>query len=130
MTVSREQAGWRDLALVAGGAIPGALLRWRLDQLVQAQVIPLPTWCDTSLIANLSGCLLIGLLVARPRHPGLFLWAGIGFCGALTTFSGWMLQVSLALRSGRSVEALPMLLLPVVAGLFCTALGSSLKGRR
>jgi CrcB protein len=119
-----------DLALVAAGAIPGALLRWQLDRLVQAAVIPLPPWCDSNLIANLAGCLLIGVVLATPQRPRLFLWAGIGFCGSLTTFSSLMLQVSLALRSGRIAEALPMLLVPLAAGLLLTALGARLGGRR
>ena len=47
----------RDLALVAAGAIPGALLRWRLDVLVMDRA---------HLLANFSGCLLMGMLLAQP----------------------------------------------------------------
>jgi CrcB protein len=118
-----------DLALVAAGAIPGAVLRWRLGQLAQDGVPPLPAWCDSNLVANLAGCLLIGVLVALPQRQRLFLWGGIGFCGSLTTFSSWMLQVSLRLRSPQPLQALPMLLIPLVLGLALTSLGYRL-GRR
>ena len=40
----------RDLALVAGGAIPGALLRWQLE---------------ADVFANMLGCLLLGVVLAQ-----------------------------------------------------------------
>lgn len=119
-----------DLALVAGGAIPGALLRWRLALLFPDGHGSLAPWLDGTLLANLSGCLLIGMLVAQPaRRARLFLWGGIGFSGALTTFSTWMLQLTRSLQGGRPVEALATLLLPLAGGLALTALGYRL-GRR
>jgi CrcB protein len=89
-----------DLSLVAAGAIPGALLRWHLPHL---------------LIANLLGCFLLGLLLGWPgARPRLMLWGGIGFCGSLTSFSSWMLQLAaLPLASGAFLQAL---LVPVVGG--------------
>ena len=86
-----------DLALVAGGAIPGALLRWRLGLQAPDGLSSLAPWLDGTLLANLLGCLLIGVLVAQPpRRARLFLWGGIGFSGSLTTFSTWMLQLTRA----------------------------------
>jgi CrcB protein len=68
----------RDLALVAGGAIPGALLRWQLG---------------ADVVANMLGCLLLGVVLAQAsQRKRLMLWAGIGFCGSLTTFCTWMLD--------------------------------------
>ncbi|MFM1811219.1 MAG: hypothetical protein RLZZ336_157 [Cyanobacteriota bacterium] len=77
------------LALVAAGAIPGALLRWHLGERI--------------LLANLLGCLLLGVIsVAATGRPRWLLWGAIGFCGALTTFSSWMLELN---RAGLAVLA-------------------------
>lgn len=114
----------RDLALVAGGAIPGALLRWRLALLLPGgHGLPAP-WLNGTLLANLTGCLLIGVLLSLPpQRARVVLWGGIGFCGSLTTFSTWMLQLTQELQGGRALEALTTLLLPLALGLPLTLLG-------
>ena len=99
-----------DLALVAAGAIPGALLRWLLPDL---------------LLANLLGCLLLGLLAGVPgSRPRLLLWGGIGFCGSLTSFSSWILQLS-ALPAA-SPAFLQALLAPLAGGVVALLLGRRL----
>lgn len=103
-----------ELTLVATGAVPGALLRWQLEGL------------DTSnTAANLLGCLLIGLLLSRPAGAParLMLWAGIGFCGSLTTFSTWMLELVQALEQGAPQAALGILLGSLLGGLAMVGLG-------
>lgn len=103
-----------ELLLVALGAVPGAWLRWALH-------------CDP--LANLLGCLLIGLVSGqRPARPHLMLLLGIGFCGALTTFSGWILALASALGQGPGPVLLTLLLqLPV--GLAAVLAGRRLAGR-
>jgi CrcB protein len=119
-----------DLALVAGGAIPGGLLRWKLSLLVPDGHGVLVPWLDGMLMANLSGCLLIGVLVAQPpRRARWILWGGIGFSGSLTTFSSWMLQLTRALQGGRFSELPAALLIPLLGGLALTALGYRLGCR-
>ncbi|MFM7360640.1 MAG: FluC/FEX family fluoride channel [Cyanobium sp.] len=99
-----------DLTLVAAGAIPGALLRWQLPDL---------------LLANLLGCLLLGALLALPSpRPRLMLWGGIGFCGSLTSFSSWMPQ--LAGLSPLSGDGLRTLLLPLAGGVLALLAGRAL----
>jgi CrcB protein len=99
----------RDLTLIAIGAVPGALLRWQMS---------------SELPANLIGCLLLGLITSgsRPR-PRLMLLAGIGFCGSLTTFSSWMLSLSLA--AGAGGPAVVAAILPTLLG----GLAAMLAGR-
>jgi CrcB protein len=105
----RRAEALRDLRLVAQGAIPGALLRWGLGH---------------TLAANLLGCLVMGLVLAvAARRPGVMLGLGVGFCGSLTTFSTWMLELARSLLAGRPGEAITVLAVPMAAGLALLSLG-------
>lgn len=104
-----------ELLLVALGAVPGALLRWLL------QADPL---------ANLLGCLVIGLVAGTAQsRPRITLLVGIGFCGSLTTFSGWILALQGAVARGNALE-IALLLLELAAGLLVVLLGRVLGGRQ
>jgi fluoride exporter len=106
------QGDLHDLALVAGGAIPGALLRWQLE---------------AEVFANMLGCLLLGVVLAQSRHhKRLMLWAGIGFCGALTTFCTWMLDLARALQTGKPGESALLLLASLAGGVALVALGHTI----
>ena len=64
--------------LISLGAVPGALIRWQIDEI---------------LLVNLIGCFLLGFfnsLAISKRYKLIF---GFGFCGSLTTFSGWSFQL-------------------------------------
>tara|TARA_B100000965_G_C19404471_1_gene674758 strand:- start:183 stop:527 length:345 start_codon:yes stop_codon:yes gene_type:complete len=71
--------------LIAIGAVPGALLRWGIDEII---------------IVNTIGCFFLGLVNSMPIHNRLKLIFGFGFCGSLTTFSGWSLQLFKLLNEG------------------------------
>jgi len=122
----------RDLALVAGGAIPGALLRWQLEQVAASATSPgLRALTGADLLANLIGCLLIGMLLAQPpQRARLYLWGGIGFCGSLTTFSSWMLELVRLLDHGQPIEAAVVLAVSVLGGLALVRLGYGLARSR
>jgi CrcB protein len=103
-----------ELLLVALGAVPGALLRWLLQ---------------TDPLANVLGCLVIGIVSGlEPPRPQAMLLVGIGFCGSLTTFSGWILALESALGRG-SVSGVALLLLELVAGVLAVLVGRGLAGR-
>jgi CrcB protein len=53
---------------------------------------------------------------------------GIGFCGSLTTFSGWILALERAMGRG-SAKGVALLLLELVAGVLAVLLGRGLGGR-
>jgi CrcB protein len=119
-----------QLGLVAASAIPGALLRWHLEQAGEQLIGGLRGLVGADFLANMIGCLLIGMLVAQPpRRARLYLWAAIGFCGSLTTFSSWMLELARALDGGQPGKALGVLVLSLLGGLVLGALGYGLARR-
>lgn len=76
------------LGIAIGGGL-GALVRYRMGGFVsprQGSPFPLAT-----LLVNVAGSLLLGLLVGLVSEGQLaedwLVWAGVGFCGGLTTFS-------------------------------------------
>ncbi|MEB3199564.1 MAG: CrcB family protein [Synechococcaceae cyanobacterium] len=104
-----------DLGLVAAGAVPGALLRWQLQDV---------------LTANLLGCLVLGVILGgQGRRRRLMLLAGIGFCGSLTTFCSWMLELARALDRGAWLPFSRELLLALLGGLAALVLGLGLGQR-
>jgi len=113
-----------ELALVAVGAIPGALLRWQLETLGHHWVGGLRVAAESDLIANLLGSFCIGLLIAlRPPRPRLMLLAAIGFCGSLTTFSSWMLELARAFARGHGSDGLTVVLVSMLGGLLAVVAG-------
>ena len=60
--------------LISIGAIPGALLRWQIDEIF---------------IVNLIGCFLLGLSNSLDISKRNKLILAVGLCGSITTFSGW-----------------------------------------
>lgn len=113
-----------ELALVAAGAIPGALLRWQLEGWGRQTIGGLDGLIDGDIVANLLGCLLIGALLSRPRPAArIMLWGVIGFCGSLTTFSSWMLELVRALDRGTPLAAIGALLTSLLGGLALVSLG-------
>ena len=119
----------KALALVASGAVPGALVRWQLVERLGPQ---LGGPRGANLLANLVGCLLLGFLCGPlPYRTPLMLALGIGFCGSLTTFSGWILDLADLHQQGlgQGLGALALLLTSLGLGLLA-ALGGRALSRR
>lgn len=66
-----------------GGAL-GALCRYWVGQMVQENVFP---W--STLIVNVLGSFVLGILLFSNTGESLVLFVGVGFCGAFTTFSSF-----------------------------------------
>ena len=103
----------QELLLVGVGAVPGALLRWQFDVLLQ----------DRDVLVNVLGSLILGLLLGLPYRPRVQLLVGIGFCGSLTTFSSWMVNCVDLLGSGRQLAAFGLIGMTLGLGFGGAALG-------
>lgn len=114
------------LLLVAVGGATGAVARYGLSVLLPAAPGGLPV---ATLLTNLLGCLLLGLLVGRHReHPVLRPLLGTGLLGGFTTFSTLALQ-SDRLLAHDPVVGLAYLAATTAGGLLLAALGLRLASR-
>lgn len=114
------------LCLVAGSAV-GGVTRWFLSDYAAASDSKNLPW--GTLIVNLSGCLLLGLLhglgeTPWPLGPRARMLLMVGFCGAFTTFSTWMLESSILMEKGASRAALSYIILSVVFGFALLRVGA------
>jgi CrcB protein len=80
------------------------------------------------LLVNVLGSFVLGFLAGPiPMRTGLLLLLGIGFCGSLTTFSSWMLDVVKLLEGGQPLGALLLVLVSLVMGLAAAGAGLGLS---
>lgn len=75
------------LALVAAGAMLGAPVRYLAGHLLDGRL----PW--GTIAVNLVGSLLLGLFSGLSLRGELWALLGTGFCGALTTYSSFAVQV-------------------------------------
>lgn len=115
-----------DVALVIalGGAIGGGI-RWLINEAVPHATEAFP-WA--TFIENVSGCLMIGVLLvyllevwSPHRYARPFL--GIGVLGGFTTFSAYTSETAGLLRTGHAPSALIYLFATVALGLLATWTG-------
>jgi fluoride exporter len=112
------------LLAALGGAL-GALARWLF-----AEALPSPGgWPWATLVVNLTGCFLLGALVAvlaaRSPEPS---WArtflGVGVLGGYTTYSTFAVEVVDLVDAGALPLAVGYVVLSVVGGVAAVALGA------
>jgi fluoride exporter len=113
------------LSVATAGAC-GALARYGLTAALPPPDDGLPV---ATLLANLSGCLLLGLLVGRaPDRPWVRPVVGTGLLGGWTTWSVLALEVDQRLV-GAPVVAAAYLLLSLAGGVALAVLGLRLGSR-
>ena len=81
-----------------------------------------------TLVVNLLGCFLIGFLSALADEklllgPNARIFLMIGFCGAFTTFSTFMLETANLIRDGQTMSALLNVMISVLFGFLVFRLG-------
>lgn len=118
----------RTYLVVALGGVLGALARWGVS-------LGLPhapgSWPWATVTVNLTGCLVIGALLAvllarYPGHPWLRPFLATGVLGGYTTFSTFAVDVVQLVEAGRAGVAVAYLLVSVLGGLLAVVVGLAL----
>lgn len=113
----------RSLFAVAAGGAAGAGVRWAVVSAVGGSG-SFPWW---TLAVNLAGCLVLGSLWRAPRQ--LALLAGTGFCGGLTTFSTFSVELAAMLDRGDGALAAAYLAASMIGGIAAVAAGRTVSIR-
>jgi fluoride exporter len=117
------------LLAAIGGAL-GALARWGLSE-----AIPSPGgWPWATLLVNITGCFLLGMLLAvlggrSPQPAWVPPFVGVGILGGYTTYSTFAVEVVVLVDDGAPALAAGYLLLSIAGGIAAVAAGA-LTGRR
>ena len=116
---------WKTVFAIAIGAAGGALLRWQLGERLNALF---PTVPPGTLTANLVGAYVVGVCVAffaqwPALSPEWRLLLITGFCGGLTTFSTFSVEVVTMLQQGRFAWAAGAIAVHVTGSLLLTLAG-------
>lgn len=100
------------LVLVGLGGAAGATVRWWVGESIDVDAFPWHT-----LLVNIVGCALLAAITARstPLRSNRFLAAG--FCGGLTTFSTFSIEVVDLLDRNEGITAILYIVASLVLGL-------------
>lgn len=120
-----------DYLVIALFAFVGGTVRYWLGVWIPAVGgFPLGT-----LLVNLLGCFIFSWIVKHILNDSdvsarLVLGMGVGFCGALTTFSSFALDTMKLVQAGQIGFAFLYLLLSFIGGLAMTVLGEAIYHRK
>jgi fluoride exporter len=115
---------WPGVVLIGGA---GSVLRFLVDGMISARAggrFPLGT-----LVVNLSGALILGLLSGLALSPGAALLGGTAAVGSYTTFSTWMFETERLAEERQRARAAANVVVSLVLGVAAAALGSLIGGR-
>jgi CrcB protein len=111
--------------LVIVGGLLGAPARYLTDLLVQSRHSSRLPW--GTLVVNVVGSLVLGLVAGLSVAGHVPLWVltlvGVGFCGALTTFSTFSFETFRLLDERLWRTAVLNVVVSIAAGLAAVALG-------
>jgi len=113
------------LAIGFGGSL-GAVARFQLDRVVTLRsdtTFPIGTF-----IVNISGALLLGVLVGLALPSDTQRFFAVGILGSFTTFSTWMFETHRLAEDGQGLFAALNIAASIVVGILAVWLGREMGG--
>lgn len=115
------------LLVIGTGSFVGGISRFLVSRLIQNTV--LSAFPYGTLVVNVLGCLLIGLLYGISERGGLLspewrMFLTVGFCGSFTTFSTFAHENFSLLRDGSFFHFAVYISLSLVLGFIAIYLGN------
>jgi CrcB protein len=92
-----------------------------MDRAVQKRHEAVVPW--GTVLVNLSGSFLLGVLTGVGMPSEVRLLVGTGFCGAFTTYSTFAYEVLMLTERGRGVHAVATLATSILGGLGAALIG-------
>ena len=116
----------RTLILVGVGGLIGSILRYLVAIFVARHVSPV--FPLGTLIVNLIGCFLIGVLIALSERGNIItpewrIFLATGFCGGFTTFSAFSYESIRMLQDGQILLVSLNVAISIIVGFAATYLG-------
>lgn len=114
-----------DIALVALGGALGAALRYLVERAAARMIPSVFPW--GILIANVCGSFVLGILLTTVDGAWL-VFAGVGFCGALTTYSTFAHDTVRLRHDGRVGAAVANVIASITLAVIAVSLGVAAGG--
>jgi len=116
----------KNFLLVGLGGMIGSMLRYMFSIVIKPSSFPFST-----LLVNIIGCLLIGLIIGFGSKNGSLnepwkLFFATGICGGFTTFSAFSVECVYLLEQQRYTAMLAYIAISIVVGLAATFAGIQL----
>ena len=111
-----------------GGAL-GALARWAVAEAITQSAAPSGGWPWATLLVNLTGCFLLGVLLGvlgrrSPEPSWVKPFLAVGVLGGYTTYSAFAVEVVELVDDGALAVAAGYVVASVLGGVFAVAAGA------